>query len=128
MRYLVKGRLMPGKEVEFLRAVDEGTLGRGSIAGDEYLQDMGQARVGADGEVHWVEVCFCTIPLAEERPYWEKYFELLSVTDAHARGNCRDLNGTGPWACCDCDCTKKLEERLAQKWDAFLPKLRERAM
>jgi hypothetical protein len=89
---------------------------------------MGHARVGDDGEVHWVEVCFCTIPLAEERPYWEKYFELLSVTDAHARGNCRDLNGTGPWACCDCDCTKKLEERLAQKWDAFLPKLRERAM
>jgi len=128
MRYLVKGRLMPGKEVEFLRAVDEGTLGRGSIAGDEYLQDMDQARVGDDGEVHWVEVCFCTIPLAEERPYWEKYFELLSVTDAHSRGNCRDLNGTEPWACCDCDCTKKLEERLAQKWDAFLPKLRERAM
>ena len=51
MRYLVKGRLLPGKEVEFLRAVDEGTLGRGSIAGDEYLQDMDQARVGDDGEV-----------------------------------------------------------------------------
>lgn len=43
MRYLVKGRLMPGKEVEFLRAIDEGTLGRGSIAGDEYLQDMDEA-------------------------------------------------------------------------------------
>jgi len=92
-----------------------------------YLQDMDQARVGDDGEVHWVEVCFCTIPLAEERPYWEKYFELLSVTDAHSRANCRDLNGTEPWACCDCDCTKKLEERLAQKWDMFIPTLRKRA-
>jgi hypothetical protein len=127
MRYLVKGRVMPGQEKDLLRAVDEGTLGRGSIAGDEYVRDMDQARVGDDGEVHWVEVCFCAIPLAEERPYWEKYFELLSITDGHSRRNCRDLNGTEPWACCNCDCTKKLEERLARKWDAFLPKLRERA-
>jgi hypothetical protein len=126
MRYLVKGRVMPGQEKDLLRAIDEGTLGRGSIAGDEYLQDMDQARVSDDGAIHWVEVCFCAIPLAEERPYWEEYFELLSVTDAHSRRNCRDLNGTEPWACCNCDCTKKLEERLAQKWDAFLPKLRER--
>jgi hypothetical protein len=128
MRYLVKGRVMPGQEKDLLRAIDEGTLGRGSIAGDEYLQDMDQARVSDDGAIHWVEVCFCAIPLAEERPYWEEYFELLSVTDAHSRRNCRDLNGTEPWACCNCDCTKKLEERLAQKWDAFLPKLRERVM
>src|ERR1700746_3808679 len=127
MRYLVKGRVMPGQEKELLRAVDEGTLGRGSIAGDEYLRDMNHARVGEDGEVHWVEVCFCAIPLAEERPYWEKYFELLGITDAHSPRNCRDLNGTEPWACRNCDCTKKLEERLAGKWNAFLPKLRERA-
>jgi len=119
---------MPGQEKDLLRAIDEGTLGRGSIAGDEYLQDMDQARVSDDGAIHWVEVCFCAIPLAEERPYWEEYFELLSVMDAHSRTNCRDLNGTEPWACCNCDCTKKLEERLAQKWDAFLPKLRERVM
>ncbi len=127
MRYLVKARLLSGQEKGLLRAIDEGTLGRGSIAGDEYIQDMDQARVGDNGEVHWVEVCFCATPLNEERPYWEKYFELLSVTDAHSRRNCRDLNGTEPWACCNCDCTKKLEERLSQKWDAFLPQLRERA-
>ena len=124
MRYLVKGRVMPGQEKELLRAVDERTLGRGSIAGDEYLRDMNHARVGEDGEVHWVEVCFCATPLAEERPYWEKYFELLSVKDAHARNNCRDLNGTEPWACCNCDCTSQLEERLAQKGEAFLGRLR----
>jgi hypothetical protein len=62
--------------------------------------------------VRWVEVCFCAEPLNEERPYWEKYFELLAVTDAHSRRDCRHENGSEPWACCDCDCTRKLEERL----------------
>jgi hypothetical protein len=80
--------------------------------------------LGSDGAVTWVEVCFCATPLAEERPYWEKYFELLSVKDAHARKNCRDLNGTEPWACCNCDCTSQLEERLAQNGEAFLGRLR----
>ncbi len=69
MRYLVKARVKPGKEQALLRAVDEGTLGRGSVAGDEYLWDMQQARVTREGTAHWVEVCFCRSPLEEERPY-----------------------------------------------------------
>jgi hypothetical protein len=124
MRYLVKACLKPGRESALARAIDEKTLGKGSIAGDEYLWDMDHARVDGNRTVTWVEVCFCRTPLAEERPYWEEYFELLSVTDAHARKNCRDLNGEEPWACSECDCTKKLEERLAKKGDAFLSQLK----
>jgi hypothetical protein len=124
MRYLVKARVKPGRESALARAIDEGTLGLGSVAGDEYLTDMGRARLGKDGSVTWVEVCFCRTPLAEERPYWEEYFELLSVTDAHARKNCRDLSGQEPWACCECDCTRQLEDWLAQRGDAFLERLR----
>src|SRR5208283_5488062 len=101
MRYLVKARVKRGREKALLQAVADGTLGRGSIAGDEYSYDLQQARLGDDGVAHWVETCFCATPLAEERPYWEEFFELLSVTDAHSRRNCRDLNGTEPWACCD---------------------------
>src|SRR6202035_2990288 len=112
MRYLVKARVKPGRESALACAIDEKTLGHGSVAGDEYLWDMEHARLGNDGAASWVEVCFCATPLAEERPYWEKYFELLSVKDAHARNNCRDLNGS--------DCTSQLEERLAQKGEAFL--------
>ena len=123
MRYLVKARIKPGRGKALLDAIKSGELGRGSVAGDEYAHNMRQARQGADGAAHWVEVCFCERPLAEERPYWEKYFDLLSVKDAHARKNCRDLNGSEPWACCDCDCTRKLEERLAQKGDSFLARL-----
>jgi hypothetical protein len=123
MRYLVKARVKPGQEKSLLAAIREGSLGRGSIAGDEYLYDMQQARLGNDGAAHWVETCFCATPLAEERPYWEKFFELLKVQDAHNRENCRHENGTEPWACTDCDCTRRLEQRLADTGQPFLETL-----
>jgi hypothetical protein len=126
MRYLVKARVKPGREKALLQALDDGTLGQGSIAGDEYAWDLQQARVGADGVAHWVETCFCDTPLAEERPYWEKYFELLSVKDAHNRRNCRHENGAEPWACGNCDCTRRLEERLRQQGEPFVQTLQSR--
>jgi hypothetical protein len=127
MRYLVKARLKLGREKALLNAIADGSLGRGSVAGDEYQHNMQQARVAPNGIAHWVETCFCATPLAEERPYWEKFFDLVSVKDAHSRKNCRDLNGTEPWACCDCDCTKKLEERLSATGESFLDELRKSA-
>lgn len=127
MRYLVKARVKPGKGQALLRAIEEGTLGRGSVAGDEYLWDLQQARIAHDGTTHWVEVCFCRIPLEEERPYWEEYFDLISVKDAHARRNCRDLNGTEARACSGCDCTRRLEERLQSSGESFLTRLRREA-
>jgi len=124
MRYLVKARVKSGCEKQLLDAIEAGKLGKGSVAGDEYLYDMEQARVGADGMTHWVETCFCSTPLQEERPYWEEYFDLLSVKDAHNRKNCRDWNGTEPWACSNCDCTKRLEEHLRKQGEPFLAKLK----
>ena len=126
MRYLVKAKLKTGAKHGLLKAIENKTLGQGSIAGDEYLYDMEQARTAEDGTAHWVETCFCATPLAEERPYWEEYFELVSVKDAHNRKNCRDLNGSEPWACSNCDCTRRLEERLRQRGGSFLDWLRER--
>ena len=123
MRYLVKARVKPGRQEALLQAIASGALGQGSVAGDEYIYDMEQARVGDDGAAHWVETCFCATALQEERPYWEKYFNLLSVKDAHNRKNCRDWNGTEPWACSNCDCTQRLEERLRQRGYPFLKKL-----
>lgn len=123
MRYLVKARVKPGSAAALVKAIAGRSLGRGSIAGDEYLSDMQMARVDARGEARWVETCFCDLPLEEERPYWEKYFDLLSVKDAHARRDCRHENGTEPWACCNCDCTRRLEERLAHAGKSFLQEL-----
>jgi hypothetical protein len=123
MRYLVKARVKPGREKSLLAAIRDGSLGRGSVAGDEYVYDMQQARLGNDGVAQWVETCFCATPLAEERPYWEKFFELLKVQDAHNRKHCRHENGTEPWACTDCDCTRRLEQRLADTGKPFLKTL-----
>ena len=125
MRYLVKARVKPGLHQALLDSIHDGSLGQGSVAGDEYLYDMEQARLSGDRAVHWVETCYCSNPLEEERPYWEKYFELLSVKDAHNRNNCRDWNGTEPWACLNCDCTKRLEARLRQRGEPFLAQLKE---
>ena len=125
MRYLVRARLKPGKARTLLRAIEEGTLGQGSIAGDEYLRDMAQARRCEDGSVRWVEVCYCPTPLMEERPYWEEYFELTKILDAHDRRRCRDWNGEEPWACSNCDCTERLEETMEGWGERFLDELRE---
>lgn len=118
MRYLVTARVKAGAEQKLATAIENGTLGAGSIAGDEYLRNMECARRVRDGSVKWVEVCYCPTPLQEERPYWEEYFDLVKVQDAHARSRCRDLNGTEPWACSDCDCTERLEQRL-ESWGAL---------
>ena len=124
MRYLVRARVKPGWAMNLLQAINDETLGRGSIAGDEYLRTMNEARQMPDGTVRWVEVCYCPIPLMEERPYWEEFFELDKVQDAHARATCRHENGSEPWACSDCDCTDRLEQRLATMGATFLPSLR----
>lgn len=133
MRYLVTARVKPGREQALLEAIENQSLGQGSVAGDEYLRNMTDARLREDGTVsagtfvRWVEVCFCRTPLEEERPYWEEYFDLVKVQDAHARHKCRDETGEEPWACGDCDCTERLEARLRNTGEAFLEALRETA-
>ncbi len=125
MRYLVRARVKPGCEAALLRAIEEGTLGRGSVAGGEYLRDMQKARLCEDGTTRWVEVCYCPTPLEEERPYWEEFFELEKIQDAHSRENCLDENGTEAWACSDCDCTEKLEAKMENWGCSFFASLKQ---
>ena len=124
MRYLVCARLKPKKETALRDGIECETLGAGSVAGDEYLRNMEQARLLEDGTVRWVETCYCPTPLEEEKEYWEEFFELARVMDAHDRRRCRDLNGEEPWACSSCGCTAKLEQKLGQKGCRFLDTLR----
>src|SRR5688500_17039517 len=109
MRYPVRARVKAGREADLVRAADGGPPGRGAVAFGEDVRNMTEARLCEDGTARWVEVCFCAEPLAEERPYWEQYFELERVQDAHSRKKCRDETGEEPWACGDCDCTSRLE-------------------
>jgi len=103
-----------------LEAINRGTLGEGSVAEGEYLRNMNDARLAPDQTARWVEVCYCPTPLQEERPYWEEFFDLVKVQDAHDRRQCRDQNGSEPWACGDCDCTARLEEKLKNTGQPFL--------
>jgi hypothetical protein len=123
MRYLVKARLKNGQRDALIKAIDNRTLGLGSIAGGEYLRDMAHARQLEDGMVCWVEVCYCATPLEEEIPYWEEYFELVQIKNAHARDKCKDLNGTDYWACSACDCTQRLEATMQSWGDLFITQL-----
>ncbi len=112
MRYLVRARIKSGQEGSLLKAIDDGSLGAGSIAGREYLRDMKHARLCEDGTARWVEVCYCPTPLEEELPDWEEFFDIVKIQDAHARKNCLDENGTKAWACGQCDCTERLEAKM----------------
>jgi hypothetical protein len=97
MRYLVRARLKPHRQADLLAAINNETLGQGSVAEGEYLRNMQEARLYPDHTARWVEVCYCPTPLQEERPYWEEYFDLTRIQDAHDRGKCRDQNGSEPW-------------------------------
>ena len=123
MRYLVRARIKPGHEDDLLQAIEDGTLGHGSVAEGEYLRNMNEARLCSDQTARWVEVCYCPTPLQEERPYWEKYFDLTRAQDAHDRRKCRDENGSEPWACGDCDCTVRLEQKLKSGGASFMDAL-----
>jgi hypothetical protein len=125
MRYLVRARVKPGRKADLRAAIENETLGQGSVAEGEYLRNMSEARLCEDETVRWVEVCYCPTPLQEERPYWEEYFELSKVQDAHDRRKCRDENGSEPWACGDCDCTARLEQKLKANGAPFLKILSE---
>lgn len=88
------------------------------------MRNMTEAWLLPGDEARWVEVCCCPAPLQEERPYWEEFFDLVKIQDAHDRRKCRDHNGSEPWACNDCDCTVRLEQKLENSGSPFLKCLR----
>lgn len=124
MRYLVSATLKPNQASALLEAIKTKTLGKGSVAGSEYLKNMDAARLMDDLSICWIEICYCAIPLQEEKPYWKEYFNILEIKNAHDPLNCRDLNKQELWACGSCDCTFNLEQQLENKGRAFLDKLK----
>ena len=120
MRYKVIARLKDQKRMDLKRAIENETLGKGSAAGGEYLRNMRSARVMDDNTVVWVEVCFCTPPLAEERIYWEEFFELLSIDDALERMMCKHETKVSLWSCMGCDCAHPVESFIASLGRSFL--------
>jgi hypothetical protein len=62
MRYLVKARVKSGKDRALVGAVDQGTLGRGSIAGDEYLGQHARGAGDIRNRQKVAKTCFCDPP------------------------------------------------------------------
>ncbi len=120
MKYLVKAKVKESVRSELLQEIEDETLGFGSVAFGEYMKNMRQARLLDDGTVCWIEICFCSIPLDEEKPYWEKYFENIIIEDAQNPKNCQDANGKQKRACFECSCTKKLEETMLSWGKSFI--------
>jgi hypothetical protein len=49
VRYLVKAKVKAGKSKLLLDSINNRTLGKGSIAGDEYIYNMKEARLNEEG-------------------------------------------------------------------------------
>ena len=128
MQYLVRGKVIDGKSAALLEAIESGELGRGSIAHKTFLKCMKDARLTTEGEVRWIEVCYCReafgpgYELYEELPYWEAYFEEIDVRFARKLEDCE-----GYPVCGDCDCTEKLEAKLKKLGVPFFMHLEETA-
>ncbi len=123
MRYIVQARLKHHKEQALKQAIRKRTLGKGSIAGGEYVRNMKQARLLDNGTATWIEICFCDPPLDEERPYWEEYFHLLAIEDAVDRQHCKHETGKKPWSCVSCNCTAKQEKAMESLGKSFYESL-----
>lgn len=106
-----------------MQAISDETLGAGSVAFGEYIKNMKSARITDDGIISWIEICFCSNPLKEEKPYWEKYFYDIQIEDAQEPSSCKDFNGEEKRACFECDCTNDLEMKLTQSGRPFLKQL-----
>lgn len=106
MRYILAARLRPERRAELLRALEDGTFGRGFPYGD-LGEVLCQGRVDATGTIRWLEVCYCReyfgVAMHEELPYLEEYLTDIEVADAR---NPRDCKGYPE--CNDCDCTRKV--------------------
>ena len=126
MRYLVRAFVKKGRERALLEAVESGALGRGSIACPTYLKCMKSARLLDSGQVRWIEPCYCREAfgpdgeLLEELPYWREYFEEIDIRYTTTLEKCE-----GYPSCGDCDCTERLEAKLARTGHRFFTALRE---
>ena len=106
MRYLLGARVRPERRAELLRALEDGTFGRGFPYGDLGAM-LCEGRVDASGTIRWVEVCYCReyygVAMHEELPYLEEYLTDIEVADARSPRSCE-----GYPKCNDCDCTRKV--------------------
>ena len=106
MRYILGAKVRPDRRADLLRALEDGTFGRGFPYGD-LGEVLCEGRVDATGTIRWVEVCYCReyygVAMEEELPYLEEYLTDIEVADARNPRHCK-----GYPECNDCNCTRKV--------------------
>ena len=118
MKYLVRARLKEGAEDRVRRVILNGAVPDAPTYFADHLADcFAQAQGQVDGSVLWIETCYCERyfgePLAEEREYITRYFDLGRVKKVVAAKKCGDMNGEEPFKCDTCDCDLPLRRRLS---------------
>jgi hypothetical protein len=106
MRYLIGARVRPKARADLLRALENGSFGKGFPFGD-LGETLCTGRVDDSGVIRWVEVCYCReyygVAMHEELPYMEEYLTDIEVADARSPRDCK-----GYPECSDCACTRKV--------------------
>ncbi len=118
MKYLVRARIKEGTDDQLIRVIADGTVPGAPGYFAAHLADcFAQAQRQDDGSVLWIETCYCERyfgePLAEEKEYITRYFELGRVKKVVAARKCGDMNGKEPFKCDTCDCDLPLRRRLS---------------
>ena len=118
MKYLVRARLKEEAAGEIRRIIAKGAVpdAPGYVA-DHLADCFAQAQRQDDGSVLWIETCYCERyfgePLAEEKGYITRYFDLGRVKKVVVARKCGDMSGDEPFKCDTCDCDLPLRRRLS---------------
>src|SRR3954471_16252478 len=109
MRYILGASVRPGRRADLLRALEDGSFGRGFPYGD-LGEVLCTGRVDASGTIRWVEVCYCRefygVAVEEGLPYFEEFLKDIVVTAARNPVHCK-----GYPSCGDCGCTSKVRPK-----------------
>jgi hypothetical protein len=118
MKYLVRARIKEGAEDCVRDVIATGAVpGAPSYFADHLADCFAEAQRQEDGSVLWIETCYCERyvgePLAEEKEYIARYFELGRVKKVIAAKKCGDMTGEEPFKCDSCDCDLPLRRRVS---------------
>jgi hypothetical protein len=117
MKYLVRARIKEGAEKQVRDVITTGSVPEAPGYFADHLADcFAEAQQQEDGSVLWIETCYCERyfgePLAEEKEYITRFFDLGRVKKVVAANKCGDLIGEEPFKCETCDCDLPLRRRL----------------
>ena len=80
MIYRVTARFRTETAADLHRRLDDGSIAAQQPDGQEMVDSLHRAVVTRSGDVQWSEMCFCSPPLAHERPtVLEHYFDAITT-------------------------------------------------